>query len=420
MAIVIKPNLKMLPYVILAIIITFIIFDSGAEKENISQEIIIETKEIPESYEANIDTKEIHLVKSGENLSIIFEKYKVPLNSTYQIFRKDNKGQIKNIQPGDRLEFTWAQKTLKEIKIIKDASTTFLINFLPDEVEIKKIKKNSEKIISFKSGVIDSSFYLTGLKENIPESVIMDLAYIFGWDIDFVFDIREGDRFLLLYETPFIDGVAIENGSILYAEFYNQGEKYTAVRYKGKNKQWDYFNENGNSLEKAFLRAPLNFAYVSSHFNPNRRHPILNKIRAHNGVDYAAKRGTPIRATGEGVIKSIGWKSGYGRTIVIKHGGEITTLYAHMETYNTSLAKGSQVIQGQTIGYVGDSGLATAPHLHYEFEVGKNRTDPLKVSLPSAAPLEDRFIEDFKKMTSNYIDLSKELLSKDPNESIFK
>ena len=420
MAIVIKPNLKMLPYVILAIIIAFIIFDSGAEKENISQEIIIETKEIPESYETNIDTKEIHLVKSGENLSIIFEKYKVPLNSTYQIFRKDNKGQIKNIQPGDRLEFTWAQKTLKEIKIIKDASTTFLINFLPDEVEIKKIKKNSEKIISFKSGVIDSSFYLTGLKENIPESVIMDLAYIFGWDIDFVFDIREGDRFLLLYETPFIDGVAIENGSILYAEFYNQGEKYTAVRYKGKNKQWDYFNENGNSLEKAFLRAPLNFAYVSSHFNPNRRHPILNKIRAHNGVDYAAKRGTPIRATGEGVIKSIGWKSGYGRTIVIKHGGEITTLYAHMETYNTSLARGSQVIQGQTIGYVGDSGLATAPHLHYEFEVGKNRTDPLKVSLPSAAPLEDRFIEDFKNMTSNYIDLSKELLSKDPNESIFK
>ena len=420
MAIVIKPNLKMLPYVILAIIITFIIFDSGAEKENISQEIIIETKEIPESYEANIDTKEIHLVKSGENLSIIFEKYKVPLNSTYQIFRKDKKGQIKNIQPGDRLEFTWAQKTLKEIKIIKDASTTFLINFLADEVEIKKIKKSSEKIISFKSGVIDSSFYLTGLKENIPESVIMDLAYIFGWDIDFVFDIREGDRFLLLYETPFIDGVAIENGSILYAEFYNQGEKYTAVRYKGKNKQWDYFNENGNSLEKAFLRAPLNFAYVSSHFNPNRRHPILNKIRAHNGVDYAAKRGTPIRATGEGVIKSMGWKSGYGRTIVIKHGGEITTLYAHMETYNTSLAKGSQVIQGQTIGYVGDSGLATAPHLHYEFEVGKNRTDPLKVSLPSAAPLEDRFIEDFKKMTSNYIDLSKELLSKDPNESIFK
>lgn len=420
MAIVIKPNLKMIPYVILAIIIAFIIFDSGAEKENISQEIIIETKEIPESYEANIDTKEIHLVKSGENLSIIFEKYKVPLNSTYQIFRKDKKGQIKNIQPGDRLEFTWAQKTLKEIKIIKDASTTFLINFLPDEVEIKKIKKSSEKIISFKSGVIDSSFYLTGLKENIPESVIMDLAYIFGWDIDFVFDIREGDRFLLLYETPFIDGVAIENGSILYAEFYNQGEKYTAVRYKGKNKQWDYFNENGNSLEKAFLRAPLNFAYVSSHFNPNRRHPILNKIRAHNGVDYAAKRGTPIRATGEGVIKSMGWKSGYGRTIVIKHGGEITTLYAHMETYNTSLARGSQVIQGQTIGYVGDSGLATAPHLHYEFEVGKNRTDPLKVSLPSAAPLEDRFIEDFKKMTSNYIDLSKELLSKDPNESIFK
>jgi murein DD-endopeptidase MepM/ murein hydrolase activator NlpD len=248
----------------------------------------------------------------------------------------------------------------------------------------------------------------------------MDLAYIFGWDIDFVFDIRVGDRFKILYEIPFVNGQQIENGSILFAEFYNQNNRYTAIRYKGKKKKWEYFNEFGGSLEKAFLRAPLDFAYVSSHFNPNRRHPILNTIRAHNGVDYAAKRGTPIRSTGEGVIQSVGWKSGYGRTIVIRHGGEITTLYAHLEKYHPGISKGLKISQGQTIGYVGDSGLATAPHLHYEFRIGDKRTDPLKVALPSASPLDQSKMKQFVVLKNNYIEITDQILSKDPNEKLFR
>ncbi|MDA9614345.1 M23 family metallopeptidase, partial [Pseudomonadota bacterium] len=295
----------------------------------------------------------------------------------------------------------------------------FRILVLPD-IKITKIEKIPEQIVSFKSGVIQSSFYLAGLKADIPESVIMDLAYIFGWDIDFVFDIRANDKFRILYETPFVDGIKVENGSILFAEFFNGNKKYSAIRFKGKNKLWDYFDENGNSLEKAFLRAPLDFAYVSSHFNPNRRHPILNKIRAHNGVDYAAKRNTPIRATGEGVIESIGWKGGYGRTIVIRHGGDISTLYAHLEKYQPSLIKGSKIKQGQTIGYVGDSGLATAPHLHYEFKIGDKRSDPLKVLLPSALPLNKLFMSDFQKLQSNYIKQSNNFLSRDPNAKFFE
>ena len=248
----------------------------------------------------------------------------------------------------------------------------------------------------------------------------MDLAYIFGWDIDFVFDIRANDKFRILYETPFVDGVKVANGSILFAEFYNDNKKYSAIRFNGKNKLWDYFDDEGNSLEKAFLRAPLDFAYVSSHFNPNRRHPILNKIRAHNGVDYAAKRNTPIRATGEGVIESVGWKSGYGRTVVIRHGREISTLYAHMEKYQSSLAKGSKIKQGQTIGYVGDSGLATAPHLHYEFKIGNKRSDPLKVLLPSALPLKKSLMPEFQKLQSEYLKKSNNFLSRDPNAKFFE
>lgn len=414
-----RPNAKTLPFIFLGLFAILYIYDAGLEQEEVEPDIVSETIAISTQDMPSVLTRKIHIVQEGENLSVIFEKYKVSLNDTYKIFRKDKNNEIKNILPNNRLEFLSLGGILQRINIFKGPLLSYQIDLSP-EISIKRIDKKPDLINSFKTGVIESSFYLAGLKNNIPESVIMDLAYIFGWDIDFVFDIRAGDRFKLLYETPFVDGQQIENGSILFAEFYNQNNRYTAVRYEGKNKKWEYFNEDGGSLEKAFLKAPLDFAYVSSHFNPNRRHPILNTIRAHNGVDYAAKRGTPIRATGEGVIQSVGWKSGYGRTIVLRHGGEITTLYAHMDKYHPSIAKGMKVSQGQTIGYVGDSGLATAPHLHYEFRIGEKRTDPLKVALPSAAPIDQSKMDQFKLSRNNYIEISDKLLSKDPNATLFK
>ena len=414
-----KPNTKILPFILLAVFGVLLIYDAGIEQEEVPSEIVTETLSLPTQSIPSIQTKKIHTVKDGENLSLIFEKYKVPLNETYKIFKKDIANEVKNILPNDRIEFLSLDGKLQKIIIHKSPLLSYQVQVLP-EIVIDRAEKEPELIQSFRSGLIESSFYLAGLKNDIPESVIMDLAYIFAWDIDFVFDIRVGDKFKLLYETPFVDGQQIENGSILFAEFYNQSNRFTAIRYKGKNKEWEYFNENGGSLEKAFLRAPLDFAYVSSHFNPNRRHPILNTIRAHNGVDYAAKRGTPIRATGEGVIQSVGWKSGYGRTIVIRHGGEITTLYAHLDKYHPLIAKGAKVSQGQTIGYVGDSGLATAPHLHYEFRIGEKRTDPLKVALPSASPLDKSNMDQFQSFRNNYIEIADQLLSKDPNENLFR
>ena len=414
-----KPNTKILPFILLAVFGVLLIYDMGVEQEEAPSEIITETLSLPTQSIPGIQTKKIHIVEDGENLSLIFEKYKVPLNETYKIFRKDSANEVKNILPNDRIEFLSQDGKLQKIIIYKSPLLSYQIDLFP-EVVIDRTDKEPELIKSFSTGFIESSFYLAGLESGIPESVIMDLAYIFAWDIDFVFDIRVGDKFKLLYETPFVDGQQIENGSILFAEFYNQNNRFTAIRYKGKNKKWEYFNENGGSLEKAFLRAPLDFAYVSSHFNPNRRHPILNTIRAHNGVDYAAKRGTPIRATGEGVIQSAGWKRGYGRTIVIRHGGEITTLYAHLDKYHPGISKGTKVSQGQTIGYVGDSGLATAPHLHYEFKIGEKRTDPLKVALPSASPLEQSNMDQFQIFRNDYMEIADQLLSKDPNETLFR
>ena len=411
--------IKIIPYGLLALFTVLVVYDPTLDASQLENTPVTQIADISTQELSNNKIKELHVVKSGENLSVIFEKYSVSLNTTYQIFRKDKSGEVKNIQPGNRLEFTFIASELQLIRIIKSPVLEFQILTSPD-IEIAKIEKTPEQIISFKSGIIQSSFYLAGLKADIPESVIMDLAYIFGWDIDFVFDIRANDKFRILYETPFVDGVKVANGSILFAEFYNGNNKYSAIRFKGKNKLWDYFDGEGNSLEKAFLRAPLDFAYVSSHFNPNRRHPILNKIRAHNGVDYAAKRNTPIRATGEGVIESVGWKSGYGRTIVIRHGGDISTLYAHMEKYQSSLVKGSKIKQGQTIGYVGDSGLATAPHLHYEFKIGNKRSDPLKVLLPSALPLKKSLMPEFQKLQSGYLKKSNNFLSRDPNAEFFE
>ena len=232
-----KSSPKTLPFVLLALIGILLIYDAGVEQEVVSPEIISNTLSFTTPNVPSIQTKIIHIVQKGENLSLIFEKYKVSLNNTYKIFKKDESNEVKNILPNDRLEFLFIDKELQEIFIHKGPLLSFQIKLSP-EILIRRMDKKPELINSFKTGVIESSFYLSGLKNDIPESVIMDLAYIFGWDIDFVFDTRIGDKFKILYETPFVDGIQIENGSILFAEFYNQNNRFTAIRYKGKNKKW--------------------------------------------------------------------------------------------------------------------------------------------------------------------------------------
>ena len=223
-----KPNAKILPFVLLALLGILFIYDAGVEQEIVSPEIISETLLLPSQNTSSIQTKKIHIVNEGENLSLIFEKYRVSLNNTYKIFRIDKSDEVKNIVPNDRLEFIFLDEELQEIHIHKGPLLSYQIKVFP-QILIKRIDKKPVLLNSFKTGVIESSFYLAGLKNDIPESVIMDLAYIFGWDIDFVFDIRVGDRFKILYETPFVDGQQIENGSILFAEFYNQNNRYTAI-----------------------------------------------------------------------------------------------------------------------------------------------------------------------------------------------
>lgn len=408
MAILKELKLKNIYLIIPAFLAVLIVFFAAQEDEEIP-ELSIEQSSI--NLEVLIEKNKhssFYTVEDGDSMSVIFEENKVPLNLTYRILRGPHKDDFANLMPGNEFEFHFLDNELLRIELRKGSLFSLsVIN--SNEPEYELINLEPEVIREFKSGKIISSFYEAALESGIPDSVIMDLAYLFGWDIDFIFDIREGDSFKVLYETPYVEGAKIDNGDILYAEFINQEQEYTAIRYFDRSGEKFYFDKDGNSLKKAFLRAPLDFAYVSSHFNPRRKHPILNKIRAHNGVDYAAKRNTPIRSTGDGVIIHQGWKSGYGRTIQIRHGGEITTLYAHLESYNKKLSEGSKVNQGTVIGYVGDSGLATAPHLHYEFKVGDKRTDPLKVRLPDDKPIDKMELPKFNQTKSQILDLTKKL-----------
>jgi murein DD-endopeptidase MepM/ murein hydrolase activator NlpD len=375
--------------------------------------------EITESFNEEISevlSYRIHEVMDGENLSIIFEEFMVPLNTAYRIFRLDKNNLLSKIKPGDEMKFTYLGEDITGIEIIKDSINSILIE-ITDKISIKKISKDVELIQSFKSGVIKTSFYEAALEAEIPDSIIMDFAYIFGWDIDFIFDIREGDSFNVIYETPYSEGEKVKNGDIILAKFVNRGKIYSANRFFLNENDKEFFDDNGNNLQKAFLRAPLDFAYISSHFNPNRMHPVLHTIRAHNGVDYAAKTGSPVRTTGNGTVHYAGRRNGCGNEIVIKHSNDYSTRYCHLSKFKSSIKKGTKVIQGETIGFVGSTGLATGPHLHYEFKIGNKHVDPVKLQLPSAEPISQNLRSDFDKILKNNKLLLSKLDSLYPNKN---
>lgn len=393
------PTRTVLLSFLISIILILLLYVDISTDDSLPEELI----EISEAYENKVSqvlTYQIHEVKNGENLSIIFEDYKVPLNTAYRIFRLDEKKLLSKIKPGDKMRFTYLDENIISIEIGKNPINSLLIN-LNDGISISEINKEVELIQSFKSGIIKTSFYEAALESDIPDSVIMDFAYIFGWDVDFVFDIREGDSFYLIYETPYSDGEKIKNGDIVAAKFINNGKIYKANRFYRSSNKKEFFDDEGNNLQKAFLRAPLDFAYISSHFNPNRMHPVLHTLRAHNGTDYAAKRGSPVRTTGNGTIKYVGRRNGCGNEIVIQHTNDYSTRYCHLDKFQSGIKKGKKVLQGETIGYVGSTGLATGPHLHYEFKIGNKHIDPVKLKLPSAEPISNNLKSDFDTLVNN-------------------
>jgi len=336
-------------------------------------------------------------IKSGDNLSSVFARMGLNDRDIYELFDGNKSAKnLRSITPGQKLEFLVDNNgKLQELKYYKSTLdslrfTRNAIGFTGEQISLKPELKHS-----FRQGTINSSLFIAAKQAGLPNTLTMDLANIFGYDIDFALDIKKGDHFKVMFEEQFLDGKKIGTGAILSAEFTNGGKTYRAVRYTNKDGITRYYAPDGKGLNKAFLRTPVDFARISSSFSLARKHPVLNTIRAHKGTDYAASIGTPIRSTGDGKIIFAGRKGAFGNCIIIQHGQGYQTLYGHMNSFAKGISTGSRVGQGQVIGAVGKTGLASGPHLHYEFHVNGQVRNPVTVQLPQSIGIasneKDRF-----------------------------
>lgn len=343
------------------------------------------------------------VVKAGDSLSELFERNDVGASILLRVLDVGPVARhLKRLHPGDRFEFSFNENDqLNTLRYPIDDENTLLIERTGDTFSAQTETHLLDREVNIAKGVINSSLFLTAQKAGLSNAMTMEFAGIFGWDVDFALDVREGDSFAVIYETLHRDGKKVRDGKILAAEFTNRGHTFRTAYYK-LNGRGEYFSENGKPLRKTFIRSPVDFARISSRFSLNRKHPILHKIRAHKGVDYAASKGTPIKSTGDGKVIFAGRKGGYGNTVIIKHGVKYTTLYAHLSRYAKNIRAGKRLRQGQVIGYIGSSGLATGPHLHYEFRLNGVHRNPLTVKFPGVSPLPKKYMTDFKQQTKPF------------------
>ena len=337
-------------------------------------------------------------VQPGDTLESMFRESGLSLVDLTEILQLDTARQnLRKLRPGDTLSVRHDEGIVQGLERDMGVGQVFVVQrndaasgtaSATDPVfRAELVKLPVERRIVTAGGRISSSLFEAAANAGLSEKAVMKLAEIFAWDIDFARDISTDDEFTLVYEELWRNGKKLGEGEILAAEFTNRGGRFTAVRFEESDGRAAYYSTDGRPMRKAFVRAPISFARISSKFNPNRRHPILNTIRAHQGVDYSAPTGTPIKASGDGKVIFRGWKSGYGNTLILQHGGNITTLYAHLSRFAKTSGYGTKVRQGEVIGYVGATGLATAAHLHYEYRKNGVHLNPQTVILPPAEPL---------------------------------
>ncbi|HSC84088.1 MAG TPA: peptidoglycan DD-metalloendopeptidase family protein [Pseudomonas sp.] len=328
-------------------------------------------------------------VGNGDTLSTVFARVGLSATDLHEALNSSKEAkQLSRLKIGQVLDFKLTPDgKLDSVSSKLSDLESIALNRTDKGYNFKRELVKPDVRTSYSHGVINSSLFLSAKRAGLTHDLTMDLANVFGYDIDFALDIRDGDEFEVIYEEHVVNGKQVGNGDILAARFTNRGKTYTAVRYTSKQGVTSYYNADGNSMRKAFIRTPVDFARISSKFSMGRRHPILNKIRAHKGVDYAAPRGTPIKAAGDGKIVLAGRRGGYGNAVIIQHGNTYRTLYGHMQGFAKGIRTGGMVKQGQIIGYIGTTGLSTGPHLHYEFQVNGKHVDPLSQKLPMADPI---------------------------------
>lgn len=340
-----------------------------------------------------------YTVENGDTLSGILDKLNVNARETYEILALGSDVEpLRRLYPGERLRFRFdSGGRIHQMVYDIEAGRALEIARERDGLRAQVIEHSVERRPTYVTGRVETSFYSAAQSAGLPDRLIMELAEIFGWDIDFALDVREGDRFSVIYEERFLAAHRIGTGNILAAEYTNQGSHYQAIRFVDASGRADYYTREGRPLRKAFLKSPVDFRRITSGFRKERFHPVLGVNRPHLGVDYAAAQGTPVRATGDGRVQFKGVQGGYGKTIVLQHTQGYTTLFAHLSRFATGLQQGARVRQGQVIGYVGKTGLATGPHLHFEFRVNGVYRNPLTMRFPRAEPLAEADLPAFER-----------------------
>lgn len=361
--------------------------------------------EIPESIAVPSNRWKQVTVRDGDNMAKIFQRFRLsPTDLHYIMALGNDVSVLKKILPGQELSLEIdTNGDLISLLYKKDSFTTLSVERSGDGFNADWQHAEPDTMIVSRLGVItrdNPSLYHAGKTAGLSDNIIMKLSYIFQWDISFALDLREGDEFSLLYEDVFVNGERVKEGNIIAATFVNSGEVHEAVRYTDPEGRADYYAPDGRSLRKAFLRDPVHFSYISSSFNLRRMHPIHKRSMPHRGIDYAAKRGTPVVASGDGKVTIRRRNEASGKYIVIQHGEQYTTKYLHLSGFARGIRPGASVRQGQTIGYVGSTGWATGPHLHYEFLVNGVHRNPKTVPLPKADPIPKAMIGRFTSQTA--------------------
>jgi murein DD-endopeptidase MepM/ murein hydrolase activator NlpD len=345
------------------------------------------------------------VVKPGETLSQIFDAQHLGYHDMHRVMSTPkDAAALRKLHPGDELAFLLnADGSLKALRFDRDDDNRVILRVNGESVVESVLPRAVERRTHVAFGEIEGSLFGAGVKAGMNDAMVLALANVFKYDIDFAQDLRPGDRFTVVYDDVWREGEYLHSGNIIAAEFVNQGRRYTALRFTKPDGDVAYYSEDGRPLQKSFLRTPVDFTRISSRFSAARLHPILGLMRAHKGVDYAAPRGTPIYAAGDGTVQFAGRAHGYGNFVILRHTKDISTAYGHMLRFATNLHKGEHVHQGQVIGYVGMTGLATGPHLHYEFRVDGKQRDPLTVTLPKPEPLKGTLMAAFRSQTGGML-----------------
>lgn len=348
--------------------------------------------------DAALSEQEWHtvIVNRGDNLSSMFLRLGLGQDQVKDVLRLGAATEtLTHLRPGQRIKIRIDEhKELQEL-VYDVAEKSLHIQRENDTLHATDVNYALETRVGYAAGIIESSLFGAAQQAGLSDTMTLEMAAMFGWDIDFAQDLREGDSFTVMYEEYYLAGEKVRNGPIIAAEFTNRGKAYRAVRFQDEAGETSYYTPEGLSMRKAFLRTPVKFTRISSGFTRARYHPILHRMRAHHGVDYAGPVGTPIKAASDGKVAFKGVKGGYGNTVILQHFGKYSTLYAHMAGFARGLKQGGSVRQGEIIGYLGKSGLATGPHLHYEFRINGAHQDPLKVALPKAEPIQAKYRDAF-------------------------